>query len=90
MLEKHCKLLTICTALWTVTGSLAVVGTLRDDHRLMFWAVMIALMACVPSGWLVAICAACRAVREERIELEHLVEIAASAAIREVGPHRVH
>lgn len=75
---KTIKLM-ICTVLWTVTFSLGVWGTWRDEIRLMFWSGIIALVACVASGHVIAECAAyrgCRAaVKAERIRLETLAEL---------------
>jgi hypothetical protein len=60
----------VVTGLWTVSFALGVIGTVVDDVRLMFWAMMAGLVATVATGWMEAVCA----TRHERLRIEHVIE----------------
>lgn len=78
---RHWKLLCSATGLWAVAVTLAVGGTVRHEAFLVLWSVLVALVAWIPTGTLVVICAATAAARQERIRVERLAEIMASAAV---------
>lgn len=63
------KRLTIAIALWTVAGSLMTTGLVERIPALRGVAILVGLMACVPSGWLV---------------VEHVVSIEREKAVRAI------
>lgn len=77
---NHWRLRCVASGLWTLSAALAIGGTARYELMMVLWAVLVALVACIVTGWLVAICAACMAAREERLKLERLAQIMASTA----------
>lgn len=87
---RHWKTLCVCTALWTTAFALAAGGSARGDLRLMLWAVIVALTACMVTGWLVATCAATKAAADERLRLEELATIMAEAMCEERDVPRIH
>ena len=77
---RHWKLASFVTGLWTLAAAMAVWASVIGEIRMMFWAILVTLVACMVTGWLVAISAACRALEEERLRLETLAQIMAEAA----------
>jgi hypothetical protein len=68
------------TVLWTTAVAMGITGTVYPDARLMlFWAALVALVACLVTNHLVTECT----VRAERIRLEDMVDgLVAKAAER--------
>lgn len=56
--------------LWTAAIAVGMVGTVDSEPTVRFWALMIALGACLLSGHLIV----CNAVKKERIRVEDLVD----------------
>lgn len=75
----------VAATLWTSSVALMIGGTLRDSVPMMAWATFVALVACIVSGHLIAICA----VRRERIRVESLVDMALEKALEESRLSRV-
>lgn len=63
-----------CAVLWTTALCLGIAGTAESNLRLLFWSGLVALVAAVFSGLVIAEYAAGRAVREERVRVETLVQ----------------
>ena len=80
MLAQYWKLVMVCTVLWTLVVAMAVGGAARNDLRVLMLSVLVALVACMTSAWLIALCAATIAVTRGRLELETLAEIMATCA----------
>ncbi len=79
-----------CVGLWTLALTMGVGGSARQDVRMMFWSVITALVACIASGCLVAICAATTAVRQERLRVEDLATIMANAIAEDRDLPKIH
>lgn len=87
---RNWRLVMLCTVLWTTAIALMVCGSFRPHPLVMMaWGGFVALVACILSGWLVAICAATLAVQRERLDLEHLAEIMAQCAANEAATTRI-
>lgn len=73
--------------LWTLAGALAVTGTINFSLRIMYWGILVALVAAIATGHIVAECA----VRRERMRLEHLIDgVIAGARDRSNDTARIH
>lgn len=67
--------------LWTAVVALGVAGTARGEIRLMFWSLIVALVAAVMSGHIIAECAAQKACHQERLRIETLGDLIAAKAV---------
>lgn len=86
-MNKQVRIATIAV-LWTVSVALGVGGTTYESTGLMYWGLMSALVACIVTGHLVAVCA----VRNERLRIEGLVEGIVAEARRRLddGVDHIH
>lgn len=67
--------------LWTLSVTLAVMGTVTGELMLMAWAVLVAMVASLAAVWVIAVRATILAGERERVSLEGLAEIMARAAV---------
>lgn len=81
-MERLWKPIVVGGVLWTVALALAVMGTVDANLPLMAWSLLVALVASLVTGWVIAVQAATIAAVQERVELETLAEIMARAAVQ--------
>lgn len=79
-MAAHLRLIMVCTVLWTLVAAMAVGGTARNDIRMLIWAVLVALVACMVSAWFIALAASRITAARERVRLETLAQIMATCA----------
>lgn len=60
----------VFAVLWTAAAAFAVTGTVVNDLRLMFWAVMLSLVSLAGTGHLIVH----YVVRHERLDIERLID----------------
>lgn len=60
----------VFAVLWTTAAAFAVTGTMLDDIRLMFWAVMVSLVSLAGTTHIIVR----HVVSTERLDIERLVD----------------
>lgn len=88
-MARYWRLSMVCAVLWTTAVALMVGGTLRQSVVIMGWGGFTALVACIVSGWLVAVCAATLVVHRERMDVQDLAKIMARCASDEAATTRI-
>lgn len=73
---KNCARAALASSLWVTAVGLMVVATVAHAAILATWSVLVALAACVFTGWLLMVM--------ERVRTEDLAHVAAVAAVEHV------
>lgn len=88
-MARYWQLVIVSTVLWSTAVALMVGGTLRQSLIIMGWGGFTALVACIVTGWLVAIGAATTAAHRERVDVQDLAKIMARCASEEAATTRI-